>query len=845
MPNLFLMLWLWSTDIALADEITFPKVEFQSPAAYPEAALQEEKSGSVLFEIALDESGQILAVEIVQSSDPIFEEPALEAIQLYQFTPAFNEAGEAVAVTIQYRLNFEPEKQPTVVLRGTVRESGIREPIDQVKVLATNAQGQQVLVRTDKEGNFAFLDLAEGPWSLEFNQPGLITEYASTEIVEGKIAEVKVSLVRDQAQSIKANAEIIVEAKRETSEVSVQSVDAEEISILPGSNGDVVKAIQNLPGIARAPSGIGQLIIRGTAPEDSAFYINGIPIPDVFHFAGLTTVVSTANISEVQFLPGNYSVRYGRQLGGMVNIQTPLEFPEREDNFISVDLYQSAFFVEKNVSETLNLAISARRSYADVLVGPILSDLGLNVRIPRYYDFQTQAIWKTPSNGLVQGLFYLSDDQFSFAMAKSDVDEGEEATVNASYGKSFEQFQMRYEQPLSNDWVSTLTVGGGNQRGDFVFDATGEAYEIQRSINLRQELLRDLQEEVDSALRFGVDINSGEFDFLYDLPSFPYEKESAQLWYVYPAVYGEYRRRGEYADMIVGLRGDWYALEGVDTQSTLLPRIASRFFLTDNLNLLASSGWTSQAPLARERSEINDGKRDLQPEISWQNSFGLQQEFPLGVGNFSWQAVGYFNELNDLVVGREDRFQFFTGPPPVGPFDTEDYANLGTGFVCGSEYFLRYSDPLRLAQISASFSHSERTNRDGESRLFLYDQPIVFNAIYTQLLSKNWRLGTRVRYGSGNPYTPVVNRVYSMDSREFIPVYGERDSGRLPPFFAMDIRIDKEYVFRNWKLDTYLDIQNATAYPNLEVMSWSFDYDEETPITGLPTTPIFGFKGEW
>ena len=122
---------------------------------------------------------------------------------------------------------------------------------------------------------------------------------------------------------------------------------------------------------------------------------------------------------------------------------------------------------------------------------------------------------------------------------------------------------------------------------------------------------------------------------------------------------------------------------------------------------------------------------------------------------------------------------------------------------------------------------------------------MVINALYTQILPKNWRLGGRIRFGSGNPYTPVTNRIYDLSTREFIPVYGERDSGRLDPFFSADLRIDKEYTFRNWKLGTYLDVQNVTNYKNVEIQSWSYDYSEETPVQGQPTFPIFGFKGEW
>ena len=79
--------------------------------------------------------------------------------------------------------------------------------------------------------------------------------------------------------------------------------------------------------------------------------------------------------------------------------------------------------------------------------------------------------------------------------------------------------------------------------------------------------------------------------------------------------------------------------------------------------------------------------------------------FATGVvgGALRWQVVGYYNELFDLVVGREDRFQVFLLPPPVGPFDTEDYANDGTGLICGSEVEVRYTDPLRIGLLAMSF----------------------------------------------------------------------------------------------------------------------------------------------
>ena len=93
---------------------------------------------------------------------------------------------------------------------------------------------------------------------------------------------------------------------------------------------------------------------------------------------------------------------------------------------------------------------------------------------------------------------------------------------------------------------------------------------------------------------------------------------------------------------------------------------------------------------------------------------------------------------------------------------------------------IRYDGTNTLALLAVTVSRSLRTGRDGEAQLFTFDQPVVLeNALATRQLPK-WRLGARYRYGSGNPYTPVVNRIYDLSSREFVPVYGERTQHGCP-----------------------------------------------------------------
>jgi hypothetical protein len=272
------------------------------------------------------------------------------------------------------------------------------------------------------------------------------------------------------------------------------------------------------------------------------------------------------------------------------------------------------------------------------------------------------------------------------------------------------------------------------------------------------------------------------------------------------------------------------------------PRLSGRIDVSKDSTFKFGVGTFSQYPTPRQLIPDSDGNSDLVRTRSFQYSAGIEQQI---TGSLKAEATAFYNELDDLVVGREDRFRFFTGPPPIGPFDTLPYANAGTGEVYGVENLIRYDGTNTLALVALTLSRSLRTGRDGDPQLFTYDQPVVLNALATRQLPKNWRLGARYRYGSGNPYTPVVNRIYDLSNREFVPVYGSRDSGRLPPFKSLDIRIDKDYVYDKWTLTAYLDIQNATYVRNVEVQAWTYDYAEAEPIESNPPLPAFGFKGEW
>lgn len=831
------MILLCLSAFAQNTDITLPSIKELAPIDYPMEAVKDGIEATVGLILEIDAEGSVVSCAQRDGNEGVFEASACRTMRKSTFNPALNSENTPIPIAIEYRLQFKLSEIAPLSIVGTLRNSGTKTLIKNQRIKGLGPVGQQIETVTNDDAQFQFRGLEDGVWTLAVPTRAYNNSTIEIQVVDSQVNDVEWYVVKDKAQAAKADYTIIIEERKDSSSITERALSRDEILYFPGSAGDVVKAVQNLPGIARAPLGTGQLIIRGTSPEDSSYYIDGVHIPDVFHFGGLTTVINPDAIEEVAYLPGNYSVRYGRQLGGLLDLRTNTVMPERNRSYVSVDVFQSTAFTEQKINDKWAVSFSGRRSYADVILSPILSSGDTTVRAPRYYDAQTRLLYKPDEGEILDVLYFMSDDEFRFL--GKDADGAEQTAI--SFGKQFHKVRLKWLRNKGSFKRETIIIGGP-ERQDFEFQVDGIGFERTLGFNYREEAYQELSESRDVALRVGMDLNLGIDEFLYDFPDFPGEPEGAKSFFIAPSFYLEQMVKVSRATIIPGLRVGSYTVNNSIFVPAVDPRLSGRFDVSEFGTMKFGLGTFSQYPTPRQLIPDSDGNSDLLPARSFQYSIGWDQQVS---GSFRAESTAFYNELDDLVVGREDRFRFFTGPPPIGPFDTDPYANEGTGNVYGLETLLRYDGTNTLALLSLTLSRSFRTSRNGEEQLFTYDQPIVLNALATRQLPKNWRLGARYRYGSGNPYTPVVNRVYDLNSRSFIPVYGDRDSARLAPFKSLDIRIDKDYVYDKWTLTAYLDIQNAAYSKNVELMAWTYDYGKEEPIQSNPPLPAFGFKGEW
>jgi TonB family protein len=820
-----------------------PSLEFAPAAPYPPEALQAGLEGAVLLELEVSEEGEVLSAQIVEPAGSGFDEAALSAVRNFRFSPALSEDGEPVPARIQYRYRFTLEHVPVLAIQGRILAAGIRQPLVGARVVLLDAAGTSLEALTDAEGTFRFADIEPGAYAIAVRAAGRGEEVAQVEVSEGQVSEVTMYLVPDRAwEGEDYNDEMVIIGQRVEPEIVQRALDASEIRTMPGTGGDIVRAVQSLPGVARSPFNAGQVIVRGTGPDDSGFYLGGTRLPLVFHFGGLSTVINSDSLGEVAYMPGNYGVRYGRHLGGAVELRTKKTLPERSGGYTSVDLFQSAVFVQKQLSDTTALTLSARRSYIDTLLQPIINaQTSASIQLPRFWDIQARLLWRDERGGSFDTMLLVSQDEFSYSESSSDT------TAASEISTGFTKAWIQRQKVRGGGWVTEATVIGGPEAQLATYESD-EAYAERTALGFRYEVYRDVPDEGWVGWRMGIDTEVSDEAFSYaieDLTTYiSYAGDEEGRAQVYNAgVYLEQTQRAGRVEGVPGVRVDAMIIGDQGYLVAADPRFALRIEASDTTRLRGSIGRYSQFPLLRELLPSSGGNTRLQPEWALQSSVGIDQELMPGL---TAEVTLYHGWLNDLVSGREDRFVFILGPPPTAPLDFDSYANDGTGRSFGAESLIRYEDPRLMAWAGLTLSQATRVKRPDLERVFFeYDQPVVLTMVGSYRWPRSWTTGLRLRYGSGNPYTPVVNRVMDLENHTYLPIYDTSTTARMPSFFTLDARVDKAWVYDRWTLTAYLDLQNATNRRNVEMISWSYDWADELPIYGLPIIPAFGLRGEW
>src|SRR5262249_50563020 len=179
-----------------------------------------------------------------------------------------------------------------------------------------------------------------------------------------------------------------------------------------------LKAIQSLPGVARAPYGLGLLVVWGSAPVDTRTYVDGVYIPTLYHFGGLRSTVNSEMIQSLDFLPGGYSVDHGLGLGGVVDVATRVPRRDALHGYAQIDVLDRSVGLEGALGRDVHFALSARRSWIDAFL-PLFASADFQLS-PAYYDYQARLVYRPTPRDDLSFVVLGSDDNVTLLTTQPD-----------------------------------------------------------------------------------------------------------------------------------------------------------------------------------------------------------------------------------------------------------------------------------------------------------------------------------------------------------------------------------------------------------------------------------------
>jgi len=661
----------------------------------------------------------------------------------------------------------------SIKIRARLLGKGDKEPL----VGAAVVLGLEVVAESDDAGRVELL-LPPGTHRLQIQQPG----YTPLDVV----VDARVGRSMNDETIIRLSPRLT--GQRYETVVTPPDLRADRISLrqeeltrTPGTLGDPLRIIEVLPGVSQVVWPAAIYTVRGANPGNTGFFLDGVRMPSLYHFALGPSVIHPFFIEQVDFYPGGYPARYGRYVSGIVSAKSTQPKVDRAHGSVDVRLLDAGGIVAIPINGGQgSVAVAGRVSYTGLLLSLLSPDFTFN-----YWDYQARLEHNLAKGRLTVFVFGSGDH-----LGRKD-----ENKQDLFADVSTHRMMVRWVGGLGSGRLELSTLVGRDSSSTFIPELNNLPVAVSSLISAsRVGYERSLFTTL--ALETGVDLEIQSFSPQSVATPFPPQNLLVERTSLLSGAYASlvYRPK-EWLSIAPGLRYDLLAQEGV-TRLEPGPRLNIRARVGSSTWIKASAGRFVQLPSlpVTVPGFENFGLQSIGTQRSLQGSLGMETKLPWSL-TFDTTVFYQLLRVSDLA-------SLFTYEVQTSLLELRD------GRSYGAEFMLRRDVSKQLyGWISYTLSKSERVypplNTVAASD---WDQRHILNLVTSYRLGKGYQVGGRLHYNTGRPY-PIFNEgSLSTSGNSGPPIL----YGKLPDFYQIDVRFDRRWVFDRYTLDFYLELINTT-----------------------------------
>ena len=726
---------------------------------------------------------------------------------------------------------FDGQAQQTYAVKGRVVDRESREPLSFASVSVWNStQG----VMTDSLGNYVIENLVPGMYRLQFS----IVGYRTCVTPEFRVSshDYRIDAELEENQVDLKEIEVVASPFRRSLESPISSrvIGLQEIEKSPGANRDISRVVQSYPGVAFSPAGYrNDLIVRGGSPSENRFYLDGVEIPNINHFStqgasgGPVGIINADFIREVNFYTGAFPADRGNSLSSVLDFK--LRDGDMERNSLKATLGASEVSLASNghLGNKTSYLVSVRQSYLQFL----FDMLGLPL-LPTFTDaqFKLKTRFDERNELTVLGLAGIDNMKLNTSL------EGEKAEYILSYLPKIQQKTFTLGavyRHYAGAHVQSVVISHSylnNRNTKYLHNDES----TEENLTLR---LRSVEQETKLRLENSSTFGAWKVNVGLNLDYSQYTNTSFQRVYIQKGETFDYHtalglvRWGIFGTMSyaspderftasLGVRTDAnnYSSRMNKLSEQLSPRLSLSYRLIDGLYASGSAGLYYQLPpytglgFKGNSGELIN-KRLRYMSVS-QGSLGLSWQTS---SNFELSAEGFYKEYDRIPYSVSDGIPLACKGNDYGVIGNEELTSAAQGRSYGVEVLLRWliAKKLNLASSFTLFKSEYRNNKESEYIASAWDNRYIFNLSGTYNFPHHWSFGMKVSCIGGAPYTPYdtdkssLVTAWNAQGRPYYD-YSKYNTGRLPAFGQIDVRVDKTFYLKRCMLGFYIDLQNVT-----------------------------------